>query len=90
MDNNPFVIQGKDGKPIFIGKEDPNNRPSNGQRLPPEMECPVCHSMVDYLVGENTPDGGRQGCEKCWKPGKGGARHERQIQSGDPKEIVFD
>lgn len=33
-----------------------------------DMECPVCHEVVPYLVGEDTKDGGKKGCEKCWKP----------------------
>lgn len=64
---NNFVI--KDGKPVFVGKEDPSNpptRPQNGST----MECPVCHGQFPYLVGEDTSDGGRIGCEGCWKPGK--------------------
>ena len=36
-----------------------------------KMECPVCHSRVDYLLGEtNTFTGEQQGCEGCWKPAK--------------------
>lgn len=34
-------------------------------------ECPVCHGVVDYLLGEDTRDGGVQGCEGCWKPPQG-------------------
>jgi len=34
-----------------------------------KMICPVCGSEVDYLVGENTQDGGRKGCEGCYRPG---------------------
>lgn len=34
-------------------------------------ECPVCHELVDYLLGEDTRDGGVQGCERCWKPTQG-------------------
>lgn len=59
-----FVL--KDGVPVFIGKEDPTNppvKPPNGSK----MECPVCHGMFDYLVGEDI-GGGRMGCEDCWKP----------------------
>lgn len=32
-----------------------------------KMQCPVCYRFFDYLVGENG-NGGRQGCESCWKP----------------------
>lgn len=90
MDINPFVRQGNDGKPIFIGKEDPNNPPNNPSAGSSKIECQVCHKMVDYLVGENTQTGGVQGCEDCWKPGRGGVRHEAEIQSGNPQKIVFD
>jgi len=68
--SNPFITYGPDGKPVFIGKEDshiPQSQISEGSK----SECPVCHGMFDYLVGEDTPDGGRIGCEKCWKPGTG-------------------
>lgn len=60
----------QDGKPVFMGKEDPNNPPVRPVGESSKMECPVCHGMFDYLVGENTTDGGVQGCESCYKPGK--------------------
>ncbi len=82
----------QDGKPVFIGREDPTNTPI---RLPAEcvhgsvdcshMECPVCHNYFDYLVGENTNDGGRMGCDGCYRPGKS----EQTNESYDPsKEIL--
>lgn len=64
-----FIIKGEDGKPVFIGKEDSNNPPPK-PRQGAKMECPQCHDQVDYLLGENTPDGGKQGCEKDYKAGK--------------------
>ena len=76
--SNPFVAYGPDGKAVFTGKEDPHNPPtvpSEGSK----MECPVCHGMFDYLVGEDTPDGGRVGCEKCWKPGSGKVEHNDPV-----------
>jgi len=33
-----------------------------------KIECPVCHQGVDFLLGDDTPDGGKRGCEACWKP----------------------
>jgi hypothetical protein len=60
------IVLGPDGKPVFVGREDLSNppvSPSGGSK----MECPQCHSMVDYLVGENV-NGGLQGCEGCYKP----------------------
>jgi len=33
-----------------------------------KIECPVCHQEVDFLLGDDTPDGGKRGCEACWKP----------------------
>jgi len=50
----------KDGKKIFVGQEDPNNppvRPLEGSK----MECPVCHGMFDYLLGDV-----KKGCESCY------------------------
>lgn len=91
------VILDKEGKPVFIGKEDPNNKPTPevpvntrwcsycNKRFSYEnpscpechqefgdgkMECPVCKKWFDYLIGENTFDGGIMGCEGCWKPPK--------------------
>lgn len=57
----------ENGKKVFVGQEDPRNppvRPQEGSK----MECPVCHGMFDYLVGEDDNNGGRMGCEGCWKP----------------------
>lgn len=68
-----IIVQ--NGKPVFIGKEDPHNPPVS-PRKGTQMECPRCHSMVDYLVGEDTKDGGKQGCESCWKPGKMGKTND--------------
>lgn len=64
-------LVGKDqnGKPIFLGVQDPSTPPVM-PRQSSNMECPVCHEFFDYLVGEDTPDGGRMGCEACWRPGK--------------------
>ena len=33
-----------------------------------KMLCPVCGVEVDMLIGEDTQDGGKRGCEKCWRP----------------------
>ncbi len=33
-----------------------------------KMTCPACGVAVDFLVGETTQDGGKQGCERCWRP----------------------
>ena len=68
MDN--FFVKDESGKPIFTGKEDPANPPVKPSFQSSKMLCGVCGNEVDYLVGENTQDGGVQGCEGCWKPGK--------------------
>ena len=36
-----------------------------------KMQCPVCKRFFDYLVGEDI-NGGKMGCESCWKPPKNG------------------
>lgn len=65
---SPFIIPGPDGKPVFIGKDQPN--PVQPQKKGAQIQCPVCNGMFDYLVGEDTPDEGRRGCESCWRPPK--------------------
>lgn len=65
---SPFIVPGPDGKPVFIGKEQP--APQVTAEKGAQMQCPVCNQMFDYLVGDDTPDGGRRGCEGCYKPGK--------------------
>jgi len=67
---NPNIVLDKDGKPIFIGHEDPANPPVKAPSESSKMECPVCRGRFDYLIGEDTPDGGRMGCETCYRPGK--------------------
>jgi hypothetical protein len=32
-----------------------------------KMQCPLCLKFFDYLVGEDI-NGGKRGCESCWKP----------------------
>lgn len=32
------------------------------------LTCPVCSIQTEFLYGEDTKDGGRKGCENCWKP----------------------
>lgn len=56
-----FFVLDKDGKPMFTGKEDSSNPPPRPSSQSSKMECPQCHNMVDYLLG-NT----RQGCEGCY------------------------
>jgi len=65
--SNSFIRVGPDGKLVFTGKEDPKNPPIELNKGS-QMECPICHGMFDYLVGEDTPDGGKMGCEACYKP----------------------
>lgn len=75
------VIMSPDGKPVFVGKERqiPSNESHKSEGS--KMQCPVCTQMVDYLVGDNTPDGGRQGCESCWRPGTGKIeRNENKVE----------
>lgn len=33
-----------------------------------KMICQGCHKEFDFLYGEDTQDGGKQGCEDCFKP----------------------
>ncbi len=95
--NNQFIVPGPDGKPVFLGREDPQNppvKPTEGTK----MECPFCRGKFDYLVGEDTPDGGRMGCESCWKPPQSpikreGVEQDVQEESGegtDPKKTIFE
>lgn len=66
-----FIVKDENGNPKFIGQEDPTNppvKPLEGSK----MTCPVCNQDFDYLLGQDTPDGGRMGCEQDWRPGKGG------------------
>lgn len=72
------VIMSPDGKPVFFGKE---RQSSPYKAEGSKMQCPVCTQEVDYLVGDNTPDGGRQGCESCWRPGTGKIeRNENKVE----------
>lgn len=109
---NNFFQPGPDGKPVFVGKEDPSNRPytpppvnsrfcssckeyvENDDTCPKcgrafddsKMKCPVCGKWFDYLVGDDTPDGGRRGCEGCWRAPK---RPIRKEDVGDDTKDVF-
>ena len=60
---------GPDGKPVFVGKENPNVPQYKASGEGSKMTCPVCGGQFDYLLGEDTPDGGKMGCEKDWKKG---------------------
>lgn len=77
------IIVGPDGKPRFIGKDAPD-RPQPKREPGAQMQCAVCGGMFDYLVGDDTPDGGVRGCEKCWKPGK----ERKVIQNERAEEII--
>ncbi len=77
------IIIGPDGKPTFIGKEQPS--PTVKKEGGSQMQCPVCNGWFDYLVGDDTPNGGVRGCEKCWKAPKEGVRHEAETNS---EEII--
>lgn len=82
---NNFVVNSPDGKPVFVGREDPQNPPTapvEGSKL----ECPVCHGEFDYLLGEKTDDGGVMGCEVDWKP----APNPQPILDEPEKGISFD
>ena len=59
---NPFLVLGKDGKPMFIGAEDKSNPPVSKPTVDP-LICPQCHLEVDHLLGDIKP-----GCENCYKP----------------------
>lgn len=75
------VILGSDGKPMFIGKDQPS--PQVKSEKGAQMQCPVCKGWFDYLIGEDI-NGGVRGCETCWKPprkGEGnGGQTERPIE----------
>jgi hypothetical protein len=87
MSETPFIIKGPDGKPVFLGAEDPQNPPVNPK--PGEgskMTCPVCRDQVDYLLGEDEGNG-KMGCETCYRPntqrrGKGG-QYERPTRENE-------
>src|SRR5690242_15074361 len=90
---NDLIVQAPDGAPRFVGKEDPNNPPvqappacKHGTDQCSHMQCPVCGGYFDYLLGENTPDGGVQGCEKDYKLGGKKGTHENETT----EKIVFD
>ena len=89
------IVRGSDGKPVFIGRE--ARPPRYGKEGASSLSCPVCGKECDYLVGENSPDGGRQGCEGCWRPGRGmegGENHGQKSTEAnpekDPKKMVFE
>ena len=75
-----FIL--KDGKPVFIGKEDPSNPPVMPAGESSKSECEQCHSMVDYLLGDKP-----KVCEACYDPEK-----DMKIASNDrydtTKEIL--
>ena len=80
-----LFVPGPDGKPVFIGKEDPNQKPvERGEGS--KIECPVCKGIFDYLLGDDTPDGGVRGCEKCWKPSQKGGNNGNE----GTNETIFD
>lgn len=60
----PVVLVGPDQKPVFTGHA--TQPPPFKKMEDSKMECPICHKQVDYLVGVDTQDGGRQGCEECY------------------------
>lgn len=51
-----LVIPGEDGKMKFIGKEEVG--PPVMKRESSQLECPTCHQMFDFLLGETV-----LGCE---------------------------
>ena len=56
------IILDKDNKPVFVGKEDPNNppvKPPSGS----QMQCEKCGGMFDYLLGSV-----KLMCEGCYDP----------------------
>jgi hypothetical protein len=95
------VVPGRDGKPQFIGQDELAPRKLVKQVEGSKMECPQCHQMVDYLLGNtDTNTGEMQGCEGCYKPPmrgtpKGGEQNGTEFttdtsQNSDPKKAVFD
>ena len=74
------------GKATFVGHNEPPITNVKGEST--KIPCPICKIPVDYLVGENTEDGGIQGCEGCWKPSKKkGGNYERSIPNSDSSPI---
>ncbi len=54
----------------------PHQTPSSAYKKQSDaLACPVCGVEVEYLLGEDTDDGGKKGCEKCWKAPKTPVRH---------------
>lgn len=65
-----LFIKDNEGKPRFLGVEDPKNPPvstpkkcNHGTDECSHMKCPKCGAYVDYLLGE----GNEQGCLNCYK-----------------------
>lgn len=87
-----FIIKNSEGIPVFIGQEDKDTPPVNtsvGESS--KIECPVCHDMFDYLVGEDTQYGGIRGCEVDWKPStKQEGRIYEKNNTSTNQEILID
>lgn len=64
----------QDGKPVFIGKEDPSNPPVKPAGESSKMECEKCGSLVDYLLGDKP-----KVCEACYDP----ENDKKDTRSGD-------
>lgn len=79
------IAMGPDGKPVFVGKEEPS--PKVEATKGAQMQCPVCRGWFDYLVGDDTNDGGKRGCEGCWKPSQRGGQHGTGAQRGTEAEV---
>lgn len=86
MDNISNLFIEKDGKKVFIGQNQPDPPKAAGDSS--KMECPICHGQFDYLLGDDTKDGGQRGCENCWKPSK--SPIARRLGGENNGQTVFD
>lgn len=77
-----LIVPDENGKPRFVGQEDPHNPPVSSPSRGSRMVCPVCQGEFDYLLGENTSDGGVQGCEKDYRPSRKGVTYEPNKDEG--------
>lgn len=60
---NNLIIPGEDGKMKFLGKEEAS--PPVMKRESSKLECPTCHNMFDFLLGETV-----LGCEADYEKSK--------------------
>lgn len=76
-----LIIKDENGLPKFIGQEDPHN-PQVSPKKGSKMICQVCKGEFDFLLGQDTPDGGRMGCQKDYLPSSNGVVYESNEDAG--------